>query len=269
MDREIPILDVLSVTQQRAEQIVHELRFAGKVSVDDLSQRFNVSPSTIRRDLQELEARGLLKRTHGGAIIVENLFYEPFRHVSSFHAQEQLMHEEKRRIGLMAAELVADGETIAICAGTTTTQVARSIRHRKGIRIITNSVNIGMELSQCSDLQVIMTGGILSGQWFSLVGQTAIQTASELFVDKVFVGVDGIDVERGITDDDPAEAAIHQAMIKQAKQKIVVTDHTKIGKVETSLIWTTKGLDTFITDKAASDSQIAPFQELAIDVLKA
>jgi DeoR family transcriptional regulator of aga operon len=259
-------MESLTVTQQRTERILRELRFAGKVSVDGLSQRIGVSPSTVRRDLQGLEGRGLLRRTHGGAMIVENLFYEPFRHVSSFHLQEQFMQEEKRRIGLVAAELIDDGETISICAGTTTTQIARSIRHRKGIKIFTNSVNIAMELSHRSDLEVVISGGSLSGEWFALVGPKAIQHAGEHFVDKVFVGADGLDADRGITDDDPAEAAVHNAMLGQARQRIVVVDHTKLGKIEGSLIWPAKGLDILVTDRQASEEALEPFRANGIDV---
>ena len=259
-------MKALSITRERSNRILRQLRMAGKVSVEDLAERIGVSTSTVRRDLQDLEYRGLLRRTHGGAIIVENFFYEPFRHVSSFHLQEQQMQEEKRRIGLVAAELIGNGETISLCAGTTTTQVARSMRHRAGIKIITNSVNIALELSNRSDLQVVLTGGLLSGEWFALVGPSAIQQVSEYFVDKVFVGVDGIDAERGITDDDPAEAAVHHAMLAQARQKIVVADHTKLGKVETSLVWPLKGLDVLVTDAEASEDSLAPFRERGIDV---
>lgn len=259
-------MELQNTAKERTKRILWELRFAGQVSVDELSQRIGVSPSTVRRDLQDLEVEGLLRRTHGGAVIVENLFYEPFRDVSSFHLQEQLMHEEKRRIGLLAAELISDGDTISICAGTTTTQVARSIRHRKDIKIFTNSVNIAMELSHRSDLDVVLSGGSLSGEWFALVGPKAIQHASEHFVDKVFVGVDGFDAERGITDDDPAEAAIHNAMLAQARQRIVVADHTKLGKIEGSLIWPARGLDVLVTDSQASDQVLASFRASGVDI---
>src|SRR6516225_8560346 len=129
----------------RSQQILQELLRAGRVVVEDLARQFEVSQSTIRRELRALESKGLLRRTHGGAITIAPMLYEPFRHLSSFHEQEEQHASEKRRIGLGAASLIADGETISIGAGTTTTQVARSLIHRKGIRVITNSVNIAME----------------------------------------------------------------------------------------------------------------------------
>jgi len=109
----------------------------GEVSVEYLAKSFKVSSATIRRDLTELEQQGFLRRNHGGAVLVAPMLYEAFRHVSSFQEQEEQCVAEKRRIGLMAANLVADGEIIAIGAGTTTTQVARSVRHRKGITVLT------------------------------------------------------------------------------------------------------------------------------------
>src|SRR5689334_5763293 len=158
----------------RAQKILGELLREGEVSVEHLADRLKISSSTVRRELAELEQAGLLRRTHGGAVRIEPMLYEPFRHVSSFGAQEQQRAAEKRRIGLAAAEIIQDGEIIAIGAGTTTTQVARSIRHRKGITVLTNAVNIAMELSHRVDLKVIVTGGTMSGDWFALTGPVAI-----------------------------------------------------------------------------------------------
>src|SRR5687768_6343158 len=179
----------------RCEKILQELLSAGEVSVDGLAKQFEVSAATIRRDLSELEQQGLLRRNHGGAVPIAPMLYEPFRHLSSFQEQEKKCEAEKRQIGLMAANLIADGEVIAIGAGTTATQMARSIRHRKGLTVLTNAINIAMELSHLADIKVCMTGGFLSGDWFALVGDIAQRNVSEMFVDKAFIGVDGIDAE--------------------------------------------------------------------------
>lgn len=223
-----------------------------------------VSPSTVRRALSGLEQQGLLRRIHGGAVPVEPSLYEPFRHVSSFQEQEQERAGEKRRIGLAAASLISDGEIIAIGAGTTTTQVARSIRHRKNITIVTNAINIAMELSHRDDLKVIVTGGSLSGDWFALAGPTAISNMSEIFVDKMFVGVDGIS-ENGLTSNYPDQAVIHRTMLRQARQKIVVADQQKIGITGTSLICPVSEMDILITNKEISNKKLS---ELAIDKIK-
>jgi DeoR family transcriptional regulator of aga operon len=238
------------------------------VSVENLAKSFQVSAATIRRDLTELEQQGLLRRNHGGAVPVAPMLYEAFRHVSSFQEQEQECVDEKRRIGLMAAGLIADGEVIAIGAGTTTTQVARSIRHRKGITVLTNAINIAMELSHLPDIKVCVTGGYLSGDWFAIVGDMAQRNVSEIFVDKVFIGVDGIHSEHGLTTNYPDQAAIHRTMMRQARQRIVVADHRKIGIVGTSLIWPAADVDTLVTDKASSDEIIAPFSDRKIAVMR-
>jgi DeoR family transcriptional regulator of aga operon len=253
----------------RTDEILKELLRTGEVSVADLVEQLNVSPATVRRALGSLERKGLLRRTHGGAVSLEPLLYEPFRHLSSFQEQEKHRVLEKRQIGLAAAQLVADGETIAIGAGTTTTQVARSIRHRKGITIVTNAINIAMELSHRDDLKVMVTGGWVSGSWFALVGPGAIDGAGEMFVDKAFIGVDGIHAERGLTTNYPDQATIHRAMVKQAKQTIVVADHTKLAVVGAALICAIADVHTLITDSAASDDAIAPFSATAVDVLRA
>src|SRR5215510_8013072 len=245
-----------STAAGRSEQILQELLRNGEVYVDSLAKSFKVSAATIRRDLTELERQGLLRRNHGGAVPVAPMLYEAFRHVSSFQEQEQQCVSEKRRIGLTAANLVADGEFIAIGAGTTTTQVARSIRHRKGITVLTNAVNIAMELSHLPDIKVCITGGYLSGDWFAVVGDIAQRNAGEMFVDKVFIGVDGIHPEHGLTTNYPDQAAIHRNLMKQARQRIVVADHRKIGVVGTTLIWPLAEIDTLVTDKATSDEAL-------------
>ncbi len=249
----------LSVAAWRTQEILQELLRSGKVTVANLAQRLKVSAATIRRDLAELEQRGLLRRNHGGAVSIEPALYEPFRHVSSFREQEEQLSSEKRRIGLAAAEIISNGETIALGAGTTTTQVARSLRHRQGITVITNAVNIAMELSHQDNIKILLTGGFLSGSWFALVGPAAIQSVSEFFVDKAFIGVDGIHAKDGLTTNYPDQATIHRAMLQQARQKIVIADHRKIGVAATALIWPANGIDLFITDRNADDQAIEPF----------
>ncbi len=267
INREMPD-EAPSVRNERAKRIIRELLHDGEVSVERLSKRLKISTSTIRRELTELELAGLLKRTHGGAVRVEPMLYEPFRHVSSFSAQEQLHAAEKRRIGLAAAEIIRDGEIIALGAGTTTTQVARSIRHRKGITVVTNAVNIAMELSHRADLKLIVTGGVMSGDWFALTGSTAISAVGEMFYDKVFIGVDGIHPEHGLTTNYPDQAAVHRAMMRQARERIVVADRTKIGDVGTALISPVADMDLIITDKGVTTAAIGKFAGKKFRILK-
>jgi len=251
----------------RADQILKELRQKGSVSLEGLIKSLGSSAASVRRDLGKLEKKGLVRRTHGGATLVEPLLYEPFRYDSLFQNREQHRPAEKRRIGIAAAELIHENETVGFTAGTTTTSVARNIRNLHNIRAITNAVNIAMELSNCAGLKTFVTGGFV--QWagsFSLVGQTAISSLNDIYMDKVFVSVCGIDVSRGITLIESDEALTFRAMIRQSEQTIVVADSSKIGIVTPALICSIREIHMLITDTRASDKAVAPFVERGIEV---
>jgi len=252
----------------RSERILEELLRDGEVSVDRLAESFCVSRSTIRRNLSELEQLGLLRRNRGGAIPSVTLIYDAFRHLSSFRDQEDRCAAEKRRIGLIAASLVADGDTIAVGAGTTATQVARGISHRKGVTVVTNALNIAMELSHLPEISVCMTGGFLSGGWFALVGDMAQRAAGEIFVDKAFIGVDGIHPELGLMTNYPQQAAIHRTMLMRARQRIVVADHRKIGAVAAALICDCSLINYLITDNATQEDETALFGQKNVTVIR-
>ena len=253
----------------RAVAIVEQVLRDGEASVEALAAQLGVSLSTVRRELARLEQQGLVRRTHGGAVAVSPLLYEPFRHDSSFQEQEGRHAEEKRRIALLAAELVQDGETIGLTAGTTATQVARSLRHRNGITVVTNTVNVAMELCHREDLSVYVTGGYLRGGWFSLVGAPAVAGVRELFLDKAFVGVNAIDAERGLTCLNPDEAAVNRALVAQSRQRIVVADRSKLGRVARCLICPTREVHMLITDRDAGEDEVRPFLEQGIEVRRA
>src|SRR5215472_11859346 len=253
--------------RDRADQILKALRHNGSVSLDELIKGLGASAASVRRDLAKLEEKGLVRRTHGGATLVEPLLYEPFRYDSLFQKRETHRPAEKRRIGLIAAELIQENETVGFTAGTTTTHVARNLRNRHNIRVITNAINIAMELSNCAGLKTFVTGGFV--QWagsFSLVGQVAIASLSDMYIDRVFVSVCGIDIARGITVIEPEEGLTFRAMIHQAKETIVVADSTKIGIVNPALICPISDVHMLITDARASDKAIAPFIEHGIKV---
>jgi DeoR/GlpR family transcriptional regulator of sugar metabolism len=250
----------------RTLAILRELRQAGSVSVDALRDKLEVSLATVRRDLQELEERGLLRRTHGGAVPIEPLFYEAFRHDRSFQDQVGSFADEKRRIARAASELISPGDTIAITAGTTTTEVVRSLHALSGITVITNTVNVAMELSNRKDIEVFVTGGHLRGDWFSLVGPAAVATMAGLFVDVLFVGVNGIDAQRGLTCFNADEADINLSMVRQSKRKIAVADHSKLGVVAKWLICPIDAIDMLITDSGATENAVAAFLERGVEV---
>jgi DeoR family transcriptional regulator of aga operon len=138
-----------------------------------------------------------------------------------------------------------------------------------GISIITNTVNVAMELSNRKDIEVIVTGGHLRGSWFTLVGPLASAAADMLFSDIMFIGVDGIDTKQGLTCTNASEAEVLRKLVNHAKMKVVVADHSKLGTVSKYLLCPTKGIDKLITDTGASVSAIASFEKLGIEVTQA
>ena len=250
----------------RQEYIVRRLQETGSVAIDELCSTLGASVATIRRDLEDLETRSLLRRTRGGAVSIGPLFYEPFRNDASFQDRVNNFAEEKRRIAIAAAEFAKTGQTIAMTGGTTVTEVVRCLKVLSNISIITNTVNVAMELSNRRDINVIVTGGHLREGWFTLVGPLATASAERLFADIMFVGVDGIDAKLGLTCTNPAEADVLRVLVNHSKVKIVVADHSKLGAVSNYLLCSISEIDRIITDSGASDADIAPFEKLGIPV---
>ncbi|HLY42264.1 MAG TPA: DeoR/GlpR family DNA-binding transcription regulator [Terracidiphilus sp.] len=254
---------------RRSEQIIKFLLRTGSATVDEILAVAGSSAPSIRRDLARLESRGLIRRTHGGATLVEPLLYEPFRYDSSFIAREQRFAEEKRRIGLAAAELVQANETVGLTAGTTTTHIGRSLRHRGKIQVITNAINIGMELCNQPGIRTFLTGGVVPWAWsFSLTGSAALAFLDDVYMDKVFLSVTGLEPERGATTLETDEALVFRKMLKQAKEIIVVADSSKLAKVSPAFICPASEIHLLITDTGASNEVIAPFERQGVRVTR-
>ncbi len=255
-------------TQDRANQILHLLLQRGKCSVDELAGQVDTSAASVRRDLTKLEHRGLVHRTHGAVELAGKMTYEPFRFDAAFPLREERFADEKRRIAIAAAQLVLEGQTVALAPGTTTTQVARSLRHRTNIHIVTSAVNIGMELSSLPSLQVTLTGG--SVRWpgaFSMVGKTAHEAIERLFFDIVFLGVCGVHPEHGITVIEPEEAFLLRAMVLHAKRVVIVADASKLGTFSAAGICSLKEIHTIITDDAVEPEIVRTFEQLGIGLV--
>jgi DeoR family transcriptional regulator, aga operon transcriptional repressor len=256
-----------SKTDERAQEILRLLLSHGKTSVEELTTLFATSPASVRRDLARLEERGLVHRTHGGAMLAGQV-YEPFRFDASFHVREERFAQEKKRIALAAAQLVLENETIGLTAGTTTTQVARGLRMRTGLNIITNAVNIGMELSSSNGLNTTLIGGCM--RWpgaFSLIGPTAMESLNTVVMDRVFIGVCGIDPERGATTIEADEAAVFRAMTRRAKQVVVVADSSKVGMTSPAVICPVDDIDILITDDGISADAVKAFERCDVNVV--
>ncbi|NYF79630.1 DeoR family transcriptional regulator [Granulicella arctica] len=254
--------------QDRVNQILHLLLQKGSSCVEDLASMTGASTASVRRDLIKLEQRGLVNRAHGSVELAGKLTYEPFRFDAAFPLREERFADEKRRIAMAAAEMVAEGDTIALSPGTTTTQVARSLRHREGIHIITSAVNIGMELSSQPNAKVTLTGGSI--RWpgsFSMVGATAFHSLQKLHFDKVFMGACGIHPEHGLTVIESDEALILGEMVKHARQVVAVADASKIGMISANNVCSTSQIHTIITDDSIEPELVDIFQRQQVRVL--
>lgn len=253
----------------RQDQILRRLHETGAVSVHELCTALGASIATIRRDLQELEERFLLRRTRGGAVPFSPMFYEPFLRDASFQDRVNSFAEEKRRIARVATDMVQVGNTVALSGGTTTAEVMRSLKVLSGITIVTNSVNVAMELSNRKDIEVVVAGGLLRGDWFTLVGPLATQCAALLFADILFLGVDGIDAERGLSCTNAQEADYLRVLVEHSKKKVVVADHSKLGTASKWLLCPTNKIDVLITDSGAKPEILGPFRDLGMEILLA
>jgi DeoR family transcriptional regulator of aga operon len=247
-------------TQDRANQILHLLLQKGQSCVEDLATTIDASPASVRRDLIKLAQRGLVNRTHGSVELAGKMTYEPFRFDAAFPLREERFANEKRRIAI--------GDTIALSPGTTTTQIARSLRHREGIHIVTNAVNIGMEFSSLPNARVTLTGGSI--RWpgaFSMVGATAFDSLQRLFFDKVFMGACGIHPEHGLTVIESDEALVLGEMVKHSRQVIAVADASKLGMFSSVKVCPTNDLHTIITDDSVAPELVEAFQRKQVRVI--
>jgi len=252
----------------RLTAILTGLQQTGRVSVETLSAQLGVSVVTVRRDLDVLDEKGLLRRTHGGAVSIEPLFYEQFRRNQSFLAQEKHAADEKRRIGRAAAALITAGETIALTPGTTTTEVIRGLPINSNITVVTNTVNVAMELSQRKDVYVFVTGGHLHGEWFSLVGTAALRSLDNMLINTMFIGADGMDATWGASCFNADEAELNSTMMKLARRRVAVVDSGKLGLVANWRICKPEELHVLVTDTGATDEKVAPYEKLGIKVMR-
>jgi len=252
------------LSEERHQIILNILENQGSLLVTDLVSQFDVSEMTIRRDLDVLERKGLLRRVHGGAVSDRGRSYEP-----PFLSRSTTHQEEKARIGKIAAELVRSGDSITLDVGTTTLEVARNLADKQNLTIITPCFQIASLLCENPAIRLILTGGILRHSELSMVGHLAERVFDEFYVDKLFLAAAGIDFESGLTEYNLEDTLVKQAMIRTAKQVILVTDASKFNRVAFTAIAPINVVDTVVTDKAINSSIAARLQELNIDVILA
>lgn len=247
--------------EERKQKIIEHLQRYTRVSVQELSKIFQVSESTVRRDLQELEDAKLLKRTHGGAVWLENVNFEP-----SFLEKEDKFRREKQSIAQKATEFIQDGDTIVIDAGTTTFYLAKEIKRFNNLKVVTNSIILAQELQGHDGIEVIITGGTLRQNTLAMVGPIAERTLGMLRVDKAFIATNGLDINGGVTTPNLLEAATKTKMIDISEQVILLADHTKIGKVAFAKFADLSRIDKCVVDDKAPADVISKMINLGISV---
>jgi DeoR/GlpR family transcriptional regulator of sugar metabolism len=247
--------------QKRIRQLIEE---NGQATVAELGAMFGVSEATIRRDLEELDRLGWIQREHGGALRTPPSASEPpiLQRVTEQEA-------EKRRIGRVAAQLVQDGETIFLGSGTTTFEVARNLKGRENLTVITNALNIAIEILNHKGITLIVIGGWLRPSEMSMIGHITEQALKELRADRVFIGMHAIDIEAGLTNDYLPEVMTDRAIIEIASEVILVVDHTKFGRASNSFVTSVNSVNVIVTDDKVPQSSLHELEKLGIEVIVA
>ncbi len=237
---------------ERQKKIIEFMKENRVATVPELSAHFDVHDATIRRDLSYLEKKGMMKRTHGGVMIDEDVHSEP-----TFQERESAQTEEKMRIGQQAAKMINHGDNIILDSGTTTLHIAHAIADKQNLTVITNDINIAATFRASNSIKVIVTGGILFPDSYMLNGMITDHVLETVNVHKAFIGTPALHHEKGLTHFDEVLVTAKRGMIRAAKQVIVVTDHTKIGGVSLHTVASPEQIHDIVTGKEAHEVDIA------------
>lgn len=250
--------------EERYSIIMQMLNERSSIKVSEIAAILNISESTVRRDLQEMEDMHLLMRTHGGAVTVKNRTnFEP-----SFLDKKDEMMEQKISIAEAASNMIEDGDTIILDSGTTTLEIAKRIK-AKNITVLTNSIDIAAELFQKDSIETIVTGGKLRSNTRAMVGHIAESVFRDFRVDKVFIGANGISIEDGVTTPNDVEAQTKRTMVKYANKVIVVADSSKFENVCFSIICSLKDVNTIVTSRDLPEELVNKYSNLGIRIITA
>jgi DeoR family transcriptional regulator of aga operon len=250
------------MVDERRQHVLGLIQREGRAIVGELSEQLGISRITIRKDLEYLQSQGLIQRSHGGALPVQSgTLFDP-----SLPEKQKLHSKEKARIAAAAVDLVEENQCVIIDSGTTTTAIALALRKFQRLTIITNAVNIAAELANV-DFEVILTGGTLRKNSFSLVGPLAEEMLSEIHADILFLGVDGFDPQVGITTPNMLESRVNRAMVSAASTVVAVCDSTKFGRHSLALIVPPQKIDVLITDANLDTHYSEQLNKLGIRVI--
>jgi DeoR family transcriptional regulator, aga operon transcriptional repressor len=249
------------LNEERRRSILEMLRRDGRVLVKDLAESFATSQITIRKDLELLHSQGLIQRTHGGALPVDaGALLDP-----SLREKEKLHRKEKAQIASAAVKLVEEGHSVILDSGTTTTAIARALKDFRKLTVITNAINIAAELAG-TNIEVILTGGTLRKNSFSLVGPLAEQTLRQLSADILFLGVDGFDTKVGLSTPNILEAHVNRVMVEVARRTVAVCDSSKFGRRSLCNIMPPSAVHQVITDKQISKADLQALKDARVPV---
>jgi len=251
-------------TVNRRIKILEALKSNGQVNVKELSDALGVTGVTIRNDLAQLEKKNILIRARGGAIKIDQSYLDEDFPLSDKQKKHLL---EKKEIGKKAAELIEDGNTIIIDSGSTTYQLAKNLNSFEDLTVITNALNVATLLAEYKNINVIVPGGILRKNSVSLIGILAEKGFKDYFCDKVFLGVDGFDLDFGISTPSPEEAHLNQIMIEMSKEVIVLTDSSKFERRGFAFIAPVNKIQTVVTDKGIRADQKAKLESMGVRVI--
>lgn len=246
---------------ERRAYIMKYMQEKGKVVIEDLAKEIDVSPMTIRRDLDFLESKDKIIRTHGGAISVQNLHQE-----IPYHNKKEKQIDEKSRIAEYASSLIEEGQTIILDAGTTTMEIAKKIVGLKDIIVVTTDLMTAAYLSKFKDIQVYCTGGIIQNEIGACIGNKAESFLSNIYADIAFIGASFIDLNRGITSPTMEKATIKKKMLEAADKTVLVADNTKFGKKGFAKVCLLEDLDLVITDSGIDDKLLKSIKDGNVNI---
>jgi len=251
--------------KERRNQILAMLQKQSVIKIPDLAKAFDVSVITIRRDLDELVQAGLVQKVYGGAILAPKTEAEPEAQ-RLFHARLAQNHREKRLIGMAAAKLVKDGETIILNIGTTALEVAKHLGTYEDLTVLTNSIPILNQLAN-TQLNVYSLGGKLRGSQLALHGSLAFKALNDFCVDKAFIGAGGITLKNGITDHNLDSAELCTAIASRSRQTILVADSSKFGKDASVIVGPLTCVNTIVTDSGISPEYADGIRQAGIELI--
>jgi DeoR family transcriptional regulator, fructose operon transcriptional repressor len=250
--------------EERQQKIADYVQSKERASVQELAQEFQVSESTVRRDLKILEEAKQLRRTHGGAVVLVSDNSEP-----TFVEKEDRYRAQKEAIARSAAALIEEGDTLVLDSGTTTYYLAKQLKAFKKLTVVTNSIMIAQELSPHNGIELILTGGTFRHETLAMVGPLAEKALESVFVDKAFVATNGWDASVGLTTPNLMEASVKRGMIRSGKQVILLADHSKYGKVSFAKIAELSDMDILVTDDMISDNALKELEAFGMQVIVA